>query len=87
MPNILVINRSKTRKPDFWMLCKEEFTEDEVRPYLGIMRRNRIRFLPAGVNCRWEKLRTKDELLQRLDTSKKIEKLKREALRRLKTAA
>ena len=72
---ILVINRSKNRKPDFWMLCKEEFTEAEVRPYRGVMRRNRIKFLPLNANCRWKNLYTKSALLEKLAQIKEAERV------------
>lgn len=68
--NILVINLSKTRKPDLWMLSAESFTDEEIAPYRGVMRRRKIRVLPPSVECRWGKLYDKATLLEELAKAK-----------------
>lgn len=68
--NILVINLSKTRKPDLWLLSSDTFTDEELAPYKGAMRRRKIRILPHGTPARWGKLYSKAVVLASLSSKK-----------------
>lgn len=62
----LIINRGTSRKPDFWLLSTDEFTDAELAEVAPAMKRLKIQPWPEGVVVRWGKLYGKDELLTAL---------------------
>ena len=63
---MLAMNCGTRRKPDWWLLCAEEFTPEELAPYAKVMRQRDITQLPEGVFARWGRLYDKKTVLATL---------------------
>lgn len=62
----LVINRGTARKPHYWLLCKEKFTDEELAGLETVMRKLKISRIPYDTPIRWGKLYSKSALLETL---------------------
>jgi hypothetical protein len=68
---LLVMNRGHGRKKDYWLLCSEKFTPEELAPYRRALRRLRLTLLPYGQNARWGKLYPKARIIALLQKETK----------------
>ena len=62
----LVINKSATRKPDYWLIFMGELSDEELSEVASAMKKLKIKQWPEGASVRWGKLYGKDELLAAL---------------------
>ena len=65
---MLAMNCGTRRKPDWWLICAEEFTPEELAPYAAAMRERNIAPLPDGQYARWARLYSKAHVLETLAT-------------------
>ena len=65
---MLAMNCGTRRKPDWWLICAEEFTPEELAPHAAAMRERSIALLPDGEYARWGCLYDKATVLETLAT-------------------
>lgn len=65
---MLAMNCGTRRNPDWWLICAEEFTPEELAPHAAAMRDRNIAPLPEGVYARWWCLYDKATVLATLAT-------------------
>ena len=63
---MLAMNCGTRRKPDWWLLSVDEFSEDELAPFAAVMRKRNIAPLPEGEYARWGNLYDKATVLATL---------------------
>lgn len=66
---MLAMNCGTRRKPDWWLICAEEVTPEELAPHDGSMRARGIAPLPEGEFARWSRLYSKADVLATLAAS------------------
>ena len=63
---MLAMNCGTKRNPDWWLLCAEEFSAEELATYREAMRKRGIAPLPDGEYARWGRLYSKTDVLATL---------------------
>ena len=59
----LVVNRGSARRPDYWLLSTDEFSDEELAEVEGAMRRCKVSRVPLDAPVRWHRLYSKKEVL------------------------
>lgn len=62
----LVINKGTARKPDFWLLSKDKFSDEELAEVEPVMRKLKIQRIPMDTPIRWGELHSKEAVLAAL---------------------
>ena len=63
---MLAMNCGTRHRPDWWLICAEEFSAEELAEHAEAMRKRGIAPLPDGVFVRWDHLYDKATVLETL---------------------
>ncbi len=66
MESELVVNKGTARKPDYWLLSKDKFSDEELAGLESVMRKFKISHIPMETPIRWGESHSKDAILAAL---------------------